>query len=399
MMQRTSFLMLTATCLLALGQVHAQPAATDHDQKVAHAITPTWENDRDLLVMLNEAADRVVFARLIVETSLHEPGLSGRQRYDGLRVAGSSLFHDRQFLEAAAALAQAAHHTQDVREKAEVGAASAEALTLAGPGHAAAALAAFQAAVDAYLSCDLSTLRAAAVESACRRLVHVAMEQDAHTTALTYAGQAVTLAEQGALDIADVGYFRYSAAFAADKNVDHAQAVLLYDKFFDAHAGYMNSQPVLGLMVHALVRRELANGSSWRSPDETLITKIMESLRDPAYTRMPARVNYAEKLAAAWDKQHAADAASALRSELAKLTYPALDALDPADPGDAVLGKFLWRELAVSQLNGAHTLFRRRDDPGGALAFLARITSPSPFASPDLVQEAMRFEQEIDATP
>lgn len=377
----------------------AQPAVTDHDQKVVEAITPVWENERDILVMLGSAEDRIGLAHAVVNVSLSAAGLSDRQRYDGLRVAGSSLFHDKRFADAAAALARAADYTAASREKAEVTAASAEAMALMGPGHAAEALAAFVVAADTYLSCDPEDLRPAAVGAAFRRVVNMALEQDEHSKALTYANHAVAMAEQAVLGVPDLGYFRYSAAFAADLSGDHTQAVHLYDKFIAAHPGYLNAQPILGIMVHAGVRRQLADGSSWESPDEALITKMMEILRNPDFTLMPARTNYIEKLAASWDKQHATEAAAALRSELAKLTYPALAELDPNDAGEAMLGRQLWRELAVSQLNGAHSLYRVRNNPDDALVFLGRVTGSSAFASDDLVQEALRFKQEITGAP
>lgn len=401
-MARISFLfgiVAIGPCCCGAPALAFQPAATDHDQKVVESITLSWESERDLLVMLDEADDRIVLANAIVAASLGNAGLSGRQRYDGLRVAGSSLFHDKQFASAADAFEQAVLHTGMAHEKAEMTAAAAEAKAAMGHAHAGEALAGFVLAADLYLACDLSSLKPASVESVFRRLVTIAHDQEQYSTALTYANHAITLADAGPLASGDRGYFRYTAAFSADKAGDKTRAVRLYDDFVTAHPEYLNSQPILGLMVHARVRRELANGSSWDTPDQTLIDTVMGILRDPAYTLMPARCNYTEKLASSWDRRFATDAAAALRSELAKRTYPVLSQLDENDPNDVLLGELLWRELAVSQLNGAYSLYERMDEPDRALEFLARVTSPSAYASADLVQEAERLASVISGTP
>lgn len=374
----------------------SQPGVDDHAVKVVEAKTPVWRSPRELLVMLDEAHDRVAFARSIINTSLTSTELSDEQRYDGLRVAGNSLFHDEQYAEAVSALSSAADFTIDPAEQAEVVASAAQA-NMAGLGDRETGLALSRRAADLYKRSDPTSLDKMMVDSTFRAVVSLAYDQQEYAVSHDYAIDAIGLSAQLPHGGLNLGYYRYTAAIAAQKMGDSARAASLFGEFLEHHPTYLNNQPSRGIVPHAKVQKALAEGSSWEKPDERLINTVLEILRNPEYAKMSVRVNFAERLAYAWDKMLALDASMALRSEIASLTQPELDALDPNNPAEARLGRDIWVEFAVSQTNGGAFLVTR--DPARAVVFLDRVLAPSPFARPDLVESAQAFRDRIAASP
>ncbi len=375
-----------------------QPGLDGREAELVKAKTPVWENARDLLVMFESADDRTVLADAVVSACITSSTLSDPQRYDGLRVAGNALFRDREFTKAVSAFEQAVNHTELHHEKAVV-LAGAAGTYLTGLNQPAVALTKYQQAADAYLQSDPTQIGSMAAESVFRRLVGLSADQAEHALSLQYAKDAISLSATLTHSGLDLGFYKHAAALAAQRLGDMQQASLYYTLFLEDHPGYLNNQPRLGIIPSAKIQKALVEGSTWDKPDETLINLVLEIVRDADYLLMPIRVNSAEKLAFAWDNLFAFDASMALRSEVAKSTFPAIETLDSDNSSEAMLGRQLWLQVATSQFNGAFVMFHRRKDTVGALKFLNRILAPSDFASPDLVASAESLKAEILAVP
>ncbi len=73
----------------------AQPTVFDRDNATPKPETPAWETERDLIVLFEDSDDRVALARLVMSSSLDiTHPLTPQQRYDGLSIAGHTLFRE-----------------------------------------------------------------------------------------------------------------------------------------------------------------------------------------------------------------------------------------------------------------------------------------------------------------
>ncbi len=392
----------TATAMLLthglMGSAFAQNLGPADPSTVVDPETIAWDDEHDLIVLLSDSSNRVAIANAIVQVSSSSGTLSNEQRYDGLRMAGTSLFHDGEFSSAVAALELAAAYTSSNYDKAEVLAAAAEA-HLRGTDDRAATIQKFKTAVDLYKQSDPAEASPFALEGAFRQLVNLAAQEGDFESSLQAALDAIALSGTLTAGNLDLGFYKYSGARAAQELGNNLQARTLYTQFLAEFPEYLNQQYRLGVVPHAKIQLAIVNGSSWEHPDEALIEAVLEVLRNPDYFLMPVRANYAEKLARSFDKVRAREAAAALRSELAKTTMNVIEDLDPNDRNEQSLGKWLWREVAISQLNGAISLFYEQRDPAAALEFVERIKTPSDFADPRIVSDAATLETEITRTP
>jgi len=73
-----------------------QPTPTQlRDMGTPKPATPTWQNQRDLIVLMDNAQDRVALAHQIMSLSLDtNTNLTTQQRYDGLSIAGHTLWSE-----------------------------------------------------------------------------------------------------------------------------------------------------------------------------------------------------------------------------------------------------------------------------------------------------------------
>lgn len=83
---------LLVCCGTAYGQVSNSGPAT-RNVTTPKPATPVWETERDLLVLFENASDRVALAQQIATICLNtNSNLSTQQRYDGLSIAGHVLW-------------------------------------------------------------------------------------------------------------------------------------------------------------------------------------------------------------------------------------------------------------------------------------------------------------------
>lgn len=386
----------TVGSVAAIGSVFvmAQPDSNDYDVKIVEAETPRWRDARDLLVLLDATDDRVGFSRAIVNASLSSTTLTDEQRYDGLRVAGNALFYDGQSAESVSALSSAANYTDVAAKKAEVIGTAAE-VYVVGLNDRDSGYAMFKQAADLYKQSDPAHLDKVMVDGVFRGLVSMAFDRGEYEVVDEYAADAISMSEHLPYGGLNLGFYRYTAASAAEKLGDAVRAASLFSEFLAHHPTYGNDRPQMGIVPHAKVQKAIAEGSFWDKPDERLINTVLEILRNPAYAKMPVRLNFAERLAFVWDEKFALEASLALRDEIASQAQADLDLLDPDSPKDAMLGRAVWREFAISQTNGAAAVLER--DPSRAIVMLDRVLASSPFAWPELVLSAEAFRDQAEA--
>lgn len=136
------------TLLLSTSVVFfAQPTVFDRDQATPKPETPAWETERDLIVLFESSDDRVALALLVMNASLNANNtLIPQHRYDGLRIAGHTLYREGEYAHSATCFNGVI--ALDISDDATADAARMKAQSLV-------SIRQFDQAVDAYQLCDM----------------------------------------------------------------------------------------------------------------------------------------------------------------------------------------------------------------------------------------------------
>lgn len=390
----TSLLLACGTATL----IAVEPPITDSvDTTVSKSKTLTWQDERELLVMLESTSNRVLLADQIVDTCLTSTTLTPSQKYDGYRVAGTALFTDFEYAKAASAFNHAVNETTLDVEKAEVTASAAEAYHKL--GQTTLSRTKYVDAVNYYLTADPGAVKALHAEATFRRLVTISLDLGLHSESLMHAQQAIAFSDTLVGASLDKAYYRFTAAKSAFLLSDHASARQLYSDFLAQHPNYLDDQPNLGLVPQAKINHVLSNNANWDSPNQELVECVLEILANPNYAKMPIRINLAEKLAYAWVQKHNHGPAKLLRNDVADSTIATLDSMDATNQSDLFLGRRLWKQMAISQLNSATTSYYYTGDLVAAQSSLARVLEPSSFSEQRLVDDAQALMTKISNQP
>ena len=363
---------------------------------ISKSETLRWKTERDLLLMLESSEDRVIFAMAIKSIAQDtEEQLSDRQRYDGLKVAGSALFNEGALSDAADSFLSSVPFSNNPYSTAQMLASTAECYRLQGSSNQSYET--YKDAMDSYLIAYQSGQEVEYPNlSAIKLFLRQCTELGKYDVGIEYAEEFYNIAINSNDAISyELGSFAcYTAGHFADVKGDVAKAILYYQVLVDNYSTYENRKPIMGIMPYVRTQLAVLGGDSWESPGHDLVVEVMAIIDTPEYQRMPIRPLLADKLASAWEQKGLYRQAMALRKDVANSTKEAIAELALVE-GSQRLANELKRVRSLCLMNAAMTAHVYLNDDSETIVILNEILNEPEFTRSSYAEDANELKMQI----
>ena len=332
----------------------AQSTPVDRDLTTPKPATPIWETQRDLIVMFDNSDDRVALALQIKAISLDiSNGLTTQQRFDGLSIAGHTLWSAAKYEDAAACFGGVMG--LDVSDD-----AIADAARMKGQCHFFNGQ--YQQATDAYLECyNLSNqIEANEGYNSLSHLVIVMLIDSARKAENFALSMQITddaLADTNLRESARTQALRKGAlaALAAGNN---PKAQIYLTTLLDEYPDFGLDD--IGSRVNVEMDLIKANGYSIEDKDPEAVDALAALVQDPRYIGLSCWTSPVEQLAKLLGKIDKTEEANAMRLWAVDRISEKINTRDPDDPNTAFFNKGSRKDQLVLLQSAAHAYRKQR---------------------------------------
>jgi len=390
----SSLVLATLVISPASAQTEASPAEI-RDMGTPKPATPTWENERDLIVLLENAQDRVALAQQVMAISLTiNNTLSPQQRFDGLTIAGHTFWTEAMFDSAISCFDGAIALNIDDLRTADSARMKAQSLN---------GLARYSEAVDAY--------------QLCYAVSHDILSRGEFTNMIglimvPYIGTAHAAGDTTlALELVDEVLQNYTtygngneirsmaldegARTALDANLNQ-QAELYLTTLLNDYPDFGTEFP--GLRVNLEMNLIKAQGFTLENQDSVAIAGVMDIIKDDRFFGMPIWAWHISQLTNILDKNDSIPHANKLRLWAVDKLDEKASSLSAGDPNTLVYQMMIQRSQ-ITLLSRLGVMLTDPDDTGTRIAILDRITTEFAEFDPGATQKAQRTLDRLLATP
>lgn len=294
------FLLFLATAP-TYGQISSPES---RDDMLPHPSDFAWDDERVLVVLLENAEDRIVVARLIRDACDLNVSLSNQQRVDGYLISGHSLYSDNALADARVAF----DHLLDLPSLAD--GIRADAYRMLGQidfllRDYTSAEASYESAFDLEVA-ELQAGRPNGVAIVSPMYAYVTQLLGRESDALDILSTALTLldgtASEGTND--RVAKILNQASRLAQSLGDAPLAISYITRLEQDHPTYGVDDPMLSIPVDLALRKLNMSGHSLRDLNETSSQAALDILQNPNFLSMPLRFSVGETLANELEKKH-----------------------------------------------------------------------------------------------
>jgi len=273
------------------------------DKILPHPSEFEWTHERELIVLLDNAADRIQVANLIQDACILNTSLSDGQRIDGYEISGHSLYSDNALTDARVSFSNL------LAVPGITNAENSDALRMLGQiDFLSKNYANSESFYSQAFDIEVAELQAGNPH----RLVFIA-PMYSYVTELQ--GD-----EQGALNILtsalahinssvesvppyNMAKMLNQASKLALRTGDNQLSLTLVNSIEQDYPEFLQQDPKLSIPVQIELRKLNLNGHSIENLDEVSALKAMEILENPDYAEMPLRYSIGESLADQLEKQ------------------------------------------------------------------------------------------------
>lgn len=375
---------------LLLPQAVAQAQSVTNQQQLTtpKPKTPTWQNERDLIVLFENSQDRKALALQIMSICLDvNSNLTSQQRHDGLNISGHTLWTEGLLVESATCFNGIISLNISDDD-------TADAYRMIGQCHFI--LGDYVAAKAAYIACHTLSKQLEAIHGynnladlVVAMLIRSAYKSGDHTTAIQYTDLVVSdasIQQDTLMHSLRTG----SQAALADENTVKAQEYL--NTLLNNFPSYGLEYP--GDRVNVELDLLRAQGFSPDSIDPEAVVVLNSIVQNQSYYGLPTWTGAVERLARVLDFDNDPSRSNKLRIWAVDQMTASINNLSPLDPNLLVLTQ-TGRISQVRLLSSAAHSYERSGDFQSQANVLNRIVTEFPSVDSHITLQAQNRIAEL----